>query len=201
MDHPIGWVPDAPYLHLMPTVWTDEWIPPRALLIPLPVRQSRDDLDRAFDDLLHLGQSRLNHPLELGKRLGSLYPIIAYALEPFRHRVLHHPADKRVHRDGFMLHPLCAVRAVMVRHPLTIIAINPPDGDRRAHDIFRYIARHALILRRHLALLHVGHQAVRILRETGIYSAVDRVGLEGPAEHRQQVPLPLTSQERIRQVL
>src|SRR5205085_11578946 len=30
MDHPIGWVPDTPDPHLMPTVWTDAWIPPRA---------------------------------------------------------------------------------------------------------------------------------------------------------------------------
>ena len=89
----------------------------------------------------------------------------------------------------------------MGRHPLTIIAIKPPDGDRGAHDLSRSIARHALILRRHLALVHVGHQAVRILRETGIYSAVDRVGLEGLAEHRQQVPLPLAPQERLGQGL
>src|SRR2546427_11824323 len=89
MDHPIGWVPDAPYPHLMPTVWTDEWIPPRALLIPLPVRQSRDDLDRALDHPLDLRQGRLNYPLHLGKRLGRLHPIIADTLKAFGHRVLH----------------------------------------------------------------------------------------------------------------
>src|SRR5712691_8084286 len=101
----------------------------------------------------------------------------------------------------FLCRAFTAHRAVMVRHPLTIIAINPPDSDRGAHDILRYIARHALRLRRHLALLHVGHQAVRILRETGIDSAVDRAGLECPAEHRQQMPLPLAPQKRIGQVL
>src|SRR6266700_6757755 len=95
----------------------------------------------------------------------------------------------------FLCRAFTAHRAVMVRHPLTIIAINPPDSDRGAHDISRYIARHALILRRHLALLHVGHQAVRILRETGIYSAGDRAGLACPAEPRQQVPLPLAPQQ------
>src|SRR5207247_4939020 len=114
MDHPIGWVPDAPYPHLMPTVWTDEWIPPRALLIPLPGRQSRDDLDRALDHPLDLRQGCSNHHLHLGKRLGRLHPIIADTLEALGHRVLHHPADKRGHRDSFVLHPLRAVRAVMV---------------------------------------------------------------------------------------
>src|SRR6266446_579321 len=115
MDHPIGWVPDAPYPHLMPTVWTDEWILPHALLIPLPVRQSRDDLDRALDHPLDLRQGRSNHPLHLGKRLRRLHPIIADTLEAFGHRVLHHPADKRVHRDSFVLHPLREVRTVMGR--------------------------------------------------------------------------------------
>ena len=127
MDHPIGWVPDTPDPHLMPTVWTDAWIPPRALRIALPVRQSRDDLDRTLDHPLNLRQGRSNRHLHLGKRLGRLHPIMADTLEALGHRVLHHPADKRVHRDGFVLHPRREVRAVMVRHPLTIIAINPPD--------------------------------------------------------------------------
>src|SRR6266568_6371168 len=89
MDHPIGWVPDAPYPHLMPTVWTDAWIPPRTLGIPLPVRQSRDDLDRALDHPLDLRQGRSNHHLHLGKRLRRLHPIIADTLEALGHRVLH----------------------------------------------------------------------------------------------------------------
>src|SRR5215510_9853397 len=89
MNHPVGWMPDAPDPHLMPTVWTDAWIPPRALRIALPVRQSRDDLDRALDHPLDLRQGRSNHDLHLGKRLGRLHPIIADTLEAFRHRVLH----------------------------------------------------------------------------------------------------------------
>src|SRR3989440_8531017 len=36
-DHPVGRVPDTPYSHLMPTVRTDQGVPPRALLIPLPI--------------------------------------------------------------------------------------------------------------------------------------------------------------------
>src|SRR5258708_5422462 len=37
IDHPVGRVPDTPYSHLMPTVRTDQGVPPRALLIPLPI--------------------------------------------------------------------------------------------------------------------------------------------------------------------
>ena len=122
-------------------------VPPRALLIPLPVGQPGDDLHRALDHALHLGQGRLNRHLHLGKRLGRLHPVIPDALEPFGHRVLHHPANKRVDIDGFVLHPLGAVGAVMVRDPLAIIAINAPDGDRRAHHVFGHVARQALILR------------------------------------------------------
>jgi len=37
IDHPVGRVPDTPYSHLMPTVRTAQGVPPRALLIPLPI--------------------------------------------------------------------------------------------------------------------------------------------------------------------
>src|SRR5713101_2619140 len=59
VDHPISWVPDAPHPHLPPAVRTDQRIPPRALRIPLPVGQPGDNLSRALDHALHLGQSRL----------------------------------------------------------------------------------------------------------------------------------------------
>src|SRR5215472_10235235 len=124
MDHPIGWVPDAPYPHLMPPMWTDEWIPPRALLVPLPVGQPGDDLDGALDHALHLGQGVVNRDLDLRKRLGRLHPVIPDALEAFGQRVLHHPANKRVDSDGFVLDPLGAVGPVMVRDSLAIIAID-----------------------------------------------------------------------------
>src|SRR5882724_2296948 len=116
MDHPRGWVPEAPYPHRMPTVWTEAWIPPRALRIPLPGRQSRDARDRALAHPLDLRQGRSHHPLPLGTRLRRLYPILADTLEALGHRVWHHPAETRGHRDGVGLHPLRAVRAVMGRH-------------------------------------------------------------------------------------
>ena len=75
---------------------TLERIAPRALLVALPVGQAGDDFDRAFDDLLHLSQRRLNDQLDLRKCLGDL-PIIPDALEPFGHRMLDHPANKRLH--------------------------------------------------------------------------------------------------------
>src|SRR5262249_37684565 len=127
MDHPIGWVPDAPYPHLMPTVWTDAWIPPRALRIPLSVRQSRDDLYTTIPHTLHLRHLLSNPPLHLSNPLLGLDPVIPDTLEPFGQRLLHHPANKRGDRDGFVLHPPGAVRAVMVGHPLAVIAINPPN--------------------------------------------------------------------------
>jgi hypothetical protein len=92
-------------------------------------------------------------------------------------------------------HPLRALRAVRGRHPLTILALDAPDGDRRAHALCRYRARHALILRRPLALLHGGHQAVRRVRAPGIPPLGERVGLERLTEPRQERPLPLAAQE------
>src|SRR5712692_5199307 len=56
VDHPIGRVPDAPHPHLTPTVRTDQRVPTRALLVPLPVGQPGDDLHRSLDHALYLGQ-------------------------------------------------------------------------------------------------------------------------------------------------
>src|SRR5215813_10154597 len=55
IDHPIRWVPDAPHPHLTPTVRTDQRVPSRTLLVPLPIGSSSDDLHRALDHALHLG--------------------------------------------------------------------------------------------------------------------------------------------------
>src|SRR5262245_32814416 len=178
IDDSIGRVPNAPYSHLCPAVGTLKRIAPRALLVALPVGPAGDDLDRAFDDLLHLGQRRLNDQLDLDKRLVGLHPIIPDALEPFRHHVLHHPANKPVDRDRFVLHPVGPVRAVMICHPLPIVAINAPDGDRWTHHVFGHVAGHTLRLRGDSALLHVGHQPVGILPETRIHQPGDRFSLE-----------------------
>jgi len=111
----------------MLTVRTDQWVPSRALLVPLPIGQAGDDLHRALDDAFHLGQSGLHHALHRGERLRGLHPLIPNALEPFGHRMLYHPANKRGDLDGFVLHPLGAVEAVMVRDPLPLIAIDAPN--------------------------------------------------------------------------
>src|SRR5713101_6500187 len=95
----------------------------------------------------------------------------------------------------FLCRAFTAHGAVMVRDPLAVIAIDAPDGDRRAHHILGHVARHALVLRRDLALLHVGHQAVGILPKTRIHQLVDRVSLQRLAYHAQQVPLPCATQE------
>src|SRR5207245_1074183 len=153
INHPVGWMPDTPQPHLTPTVRTDPTVPSRALLVPLPVGQAGNDLHRALDHPLHLGQGRLNRRLHLGKRLRRLHPVIPDALEALRHRVLHHPADKRLHSDGFMFYPLRSVGAVMIRDPRAIIAIDAPDGDRRAHHVLGHVSRHAWIRRWDFALL------------------------------------------------
>jgi hypothetical protein len=73
----------------------------------------------------------------------------------------------------------------MIRHPLPIVVINAPDRDWRADHIFGHIACHTLILRGDSPLLHVRHQAIGILPETGIHQLVDRLGLQRLTEHRQ----------------
>src|SRR6266511_5410496 len=78
----------------------------------------------------------------------------------------------------FLCRAFTAHGPVMIRDPLAIIVIDAPDGDRGAHHIFGHVARETLVLRRDLALLDIGYQAVRILRETRIYQPGDHVGLE-----------------------
>src|SRR5215813_6203885 len=73
------------------------------------------------------------------------------ALEPLEHRVLDHPADKRLHLNGFSLGPVCAVGTIVVRHPLAIVAIDAPDRDWWAHHVLGHIARQAVVLCWHLA--------------------------------------------------
>src|SRR5712692_10943565 len=101
----------------------------------------------------------------------------------------------------FLCRAFTAHGPVMVRDPVAIRAIDAPDGDRGASHIFGHVACHTLMLSRELALVHVGHQPVGILRKTRLHQPVDRVGLERLAQHRQQVPLPLAPQQRIGQIL
>src|SRR5215475_8455541 len=115
----------------MPTVRTDQRGPSHALLIPLPVGQPGDDLDGALAHALDLRQGGLDDHLDLGKCLRGLYPIVPDTLEPFGQRVLNHPANKRVDRDGFVLDPLGAVGPVMVRDPRAIIG---PTGGTLRYD-------------------------------------------------------------------
>src|SRR6266436_3832801 len=89
----------------MRTVRTDQRVPSRPWLVPLPIGEAGDDLHRALDDAFHLGQRGLQHALHLGERLGGRHPVRAAALEPLGDRVLPHAANTRGDSDGCMLHP------------------------------------------------------------------------------------------------
>jgi len=89
VDHPISRVPEALHPHLTPTVRTDQWIPTRALRVPLAVGQPGNDLHGALHHPLDLRQRLTNQDLDLGKRLRGLHPVIADTLEAFGQRVLH----------------------------------------------------------------------------------------------------------------
>src|SRR5216683_3662513 len=101
----------------------------------------------------------------------------------------------------FLCRAFTAHGAVMVRDPLAIIAIDAPDGDRRAHHVCGHVARQTLVLRWDVALLDVAHQAVGILLETPLHQLVDDLRLERLAHHAQQMPLPRAMEQLIRQVM
>jgi len=107
-------------------------------MVALAICHRGDELDRALDHMLHLGQGGLNHRLELGKCLGRLHPVIAHSLKAFGHHVLDHPANKREDIDGLTLHSFTAVRAVMIGDVVAIIAIDAPDRDRWRHHVLGF---------------------------------------------------------------
>src|SRR2546421_8412080 len=73
----------------------------------------------------------------------------------------------------FLCRAFTAHGAVMVRHPLAIVAIDTPDRDRRGHHPFLPIARPTLILRPDLPPFHVGHQTLGIFPETRTFPPLD----------------------------
>ena len=128
-------MPYLPDPHLRLAVRTAQRVAPRALLIPLAVGQRGDNLDGLLNEALDFRQGGLNHALQLGKRLGRLHAIIANPLEAFGKDMLYHAPDKRVDCHRFPLHPLTFVGTVVIRDPLAIIAVDPPERARRTDDI------------------------------------------------------------------
>ena len=109
----------------MLTVRTDERVSPDALPVALAVGHRSDDLDGSLDDPLDLGQGLLNQALDLGKRLRGLHAIIPDTLKAFGKYMLYHASDEGIHVDRFPFHPLALMRAIMIGHPMPIIAIDP----------------------------------------------------------------------------
>jgi hypothetical protein len=119
-------MPNPPQRHFTGTVWTAQGVASGALVVALAVRHRGDNLDGAFDHMLDLGQSSLDHRSELGKALGGLHPIIADPLKAFGHNMLHHPANEPVDIDGFVLNPFGSMGSVMIGDAAAIIAIDAP---------------------------------------------------------------------------
>src|SRR5262245_24899347 len=201
VDDPIFGVPYLPDLHLRMAVRTAQRVAPRALLIPLTVGQGGDNPDRPFDKALHFRQGGLNHALQLGKRLGRLHAVIADPLEAFRKDMLHHAPNKRVDCYRFPLHPLTFMRTIVIRDPLAIIAVDPPERDRRTHHIFGQIPRQTLIPCRDIPFLYVGDKPLAIACVTRIDQPPALRRLDRLAQHSQQMPLPLLPQQGIRHIV
>src|SRR6478672_23086 len=143
----------------------------------------------------------MNHGLDLGKRLRSLHAVIAYPLEAFGKRMLHHTADNRVHLHRFPFHPLALVRTVVIGDAVAILAVDAPERDRWTHDILGQIPRQTLIPCGHIAFLSIGDNALAITRVTRLDQPLHLLGLHRLPQHREQRPLPLLAQQAIRHVV
>jgi hypothetical protein len=65
--------------------------------------------------------------------------------------MLHHAANEGQDIHRFVLGPLGAVRAVVIRHAAAIIAIDTSDGARWGDELFRQIGGEGVIACRHVA--------------------------------------------------
>src|SRR6266516_7360050 len=135
--HTVLRMPHLPHVPLMVAMRTAQRIATGTVTVTFPITLGRDDLDGTLDDAPHLRQGLLHHAFDLGKRLGRLHPVVAYPLETFRKHMLNHPTDKGVDIHAFPLHPLGLMRAIMVGDALTIITVDPSQGDRWTHHILR----------------------------------------------------------------
>jgi hypothetical protein len=184
-------MPEPPDSHVAVTVWTAQGGAPGAPLVTLAGGQRGDDLDRSLDDALHLRQGLVHPVLELCTRLGGLYPVIADTWKTFGTDMLHHTADERVDVDSFPFHPLALVRTGVIGDAGAIIAIDAPERDRRADDLFRQIGGEALGACRDISFLHVRHQPRTVSWITGLDESLDLLRLHSLPPHRQEIPLPL----------
>ena len=87
----------------------------------------------------------------------------------------------------------------MLRPPLTIIALNPADSDRRAHHIGGSIARQTRRRRWPAALRHVRAQPLGILLATPIHPRLERIACQWASQPVHQRPRPRVTQQSIRQ--
>src|SRR5215470_8473576 len=201
VDDSIFGVPYLPDPHLRVAVRTTQRVAPHALLIPLAVGQPSNDFNGSLDHAFHLDHSLANQHLELGKRLGRLHAVIANPLEALRKDMLHHAPNKRVDCYRFPLHPLTFMRTIVIRDPLAIIAVDPPERDRRTHHICGQIPRQTLIPCRDIPFLYVGDKPLAIACVTRIDQPPALRRLDRLAQHRQQMPLPLLPQQGIRHIV
>src|SRR2546426_1683704 len=143
IHHTVLRMPHLPHVHLMVAMRTAQRIATGTVTVTFPITRGRDDLDGTLDNAPHLRQGLLHQAFDLGKRLGRLHPVGAYPLETFRKHLLHPPTDKGVDIHAFPLHPLGLMRAIMVGDALTIITVDPSQGDRWTHLEPPMLRRHA----------------------------------------------------------
>src|SRR6266699_7075032 len=135
--HTVLRMPHLPHVPLMVAMRTAQRIATGTVTVTFPITLGRDDLDGTLDDAPHLRQGLLHQAFDLGKRLGRLHPVGAYPLETFRKHLLHHPTDKGVDIHAFPLHSLRLMRAIMGGDALTIITVDPSQGEQHLRNLRR----------------------------------------------------------------
>jgi hypothetical protein len=121
--------------------------------------------------------------LALGKRLGRLDPVVAYPWATVRQHLRPPPTDTGLDIQAFPLHSLRLLRALMIGAALTILTVDPSQGDRWTHPILRSIGRPTLRARRHIPRWHMGHTPGGLLVVAGLPQTSYRVGLPGLSTH------------------
>ncbi len=139
---------------------------------------SRDDLDKAFSDLL---VSNI-----------AVESVITDSVKSLWQNVLNHTSDESEDREGFVFNLSCFVVTVPVADGFTVISFNPADRDRRRDDIFCQILSQPLSAGGHIAGLKKGDKAFGVIFPCPVNIFFnDRIG-NVFSEHFKEMVLPLS---------
>src|SRR5262249_21098132 len=136
----------------------------------------------------------LQHALQRGTRLGRLHPVRAHPWAALGQAMVDPAPATRGDGHRCPLHPLTWVGTVVLRAPLAILAVAPPERARRTDALVGQRPRSALRPRGAIPVVHVGDPPRAVawvprLNQRTALRRLDRRTPQGPPMPRPRRPL------------